>query len=469
MLNLRAMKKYYITTPIYYANDNPHVGHIGTTVFADIIARYHKLQGDDVLFLTGLDEHGEKVYLASQKASKKPQNFVDELAKKWQGYWKQLNIGYDIFMRTTLPGHKDVVHQLLNQLKESGDIYKDTYRGIYCVGCEEFKAERDLVDGKCPEHRPDQVYYREEENYFFKLSKYVPTIKKYILDGTIPLEPESKRKEILSRLDDETHDLSISRQSVPWGIKLPWDESQTVYVWIEALINYYSATKIFNKPNFWPADLHFLGKGNNWFHSVIWPALLIALKLPLPKKIFVHGYYNVAGKKVGKSLGNAVSFEDLVGRYGVEGTRYLLAATMPYNDDSDVNFSSFDEQYNSDLANGLGNLVARVAKLCESNNITETSNNFTICEEVASFIESYKLSDALAYIWNEIASTDKLINLQKPWELKGEALEKSLKELILHIRQIAHDLQPFLPETSEKILRQFSGSIKSAPPLFPRI
>src|SRR3989344_6862546 len=201
--------KYYITTPIYYANDNPHIGHIGTTIFADIIARYNKLEKNDVLFLTGLDEHGEKVYLASQKGNKEPQQFVDELAVKWQNYWKKLNINYDIFMRTTLPGHKDIVHQLLNQLQENGDIYKATYKGFYCVGCEEFKSEHDLVDGHCPEHRPDQISLKEEENYFFKLTKYIPTIKKYILDGTLPLEPESKRREILARLDEEINDLSI--------------------------------------------------------------------------------------------------------------------------------------------------------------------------------------------------------------------------------------------------------------------
>lgn len=464
------MNKYYITTPIYYANDNPHIGHTGTTVFADMIARFKRLQGDDVLFLTGLDEHGEKVYLASQKAGKEAQEFVDEFAIKWQEYWKNLNISYDVFMRTTLPGHKVIVDKLLNELKDNDDIYEGVYKGIYCVGCEEFKSEQDLVDGKCPEHRPDQVSLKEEKNYFFKLSKYIPTIKKNIEDGTIPLEPEGKRKEILARLDEEIHDLSISRQDVKWGIKLPWDKDQTVYVWTEALMNYYSATFIFNKDGFWPADLHLLGKGNNWFHSVIWPALLVALDLPLPKKIFVHGYYNIEGKKIGKSLGNAVTPEELIERYGVDGTRYLLASSMPYSTDSDVSFDYFDKQYNADLANGLGNLVARVAKLSEQNEvIVSEDTNLTIAQNVAEAIEEYKLNEALAFIWIEISKVDKKISDSKPWDLSREEATPILEDAILQIQNIAFDLQPFMPQTAEKILKQFSGTVKSSEALFPRI
>lgn len=468
------MNKFYLTTPIYYANDNPHIGHIATTVFSDIIARYHKLQGEDVLFLTGLDEHGEKVALAAQKANKEPQQFVDELAKKWQNYWEKLNIGYDIFMRTTNPEHAKIVGELLTQLKENGDIYKDTYKGVYCIGCEEFKAERDLVNGLCPEHRPDQICQKEEENYFFKLSKYIPEIKKGITDGTILLEPESKRKEILARLNEEVRDLSVSRQNVPWGIKLPWDETQTVYVWVEALINYYSATKIYDKEDFWPADLHFLGKGNNWFHSVIWPALLLALKLPLPKKIFVTGYYNVGGKKVGKSLGNAISAEDLLGKYGVDGTRYLLAASMPYSTDSDVDFAWFDKKYNSDLANGLGNLVARVAKLLETYKplpvvAYKENSPEAFSDHISYALTTYQLHEGLRGTWIAIANIDKHLNEWQPW--KGNDLKNIVRwtELVRGIKQIAFDLQPFLPETSEKILKQFSGAIKSAPALFPRI
>lgn len=465
------MSKYYITTPIYYANDNPHIGHTGTTVFADILARYHRQQGEDVLFLTGLDEHGEKVYLAAKKDKKDPQEFVDEFAQKWQEYWKNLDISFDIFMRTTLPGHKEVVDKLLNQLKNNGDIYKDTYKGVYCVGCEEFKSEKDLIDGKCPEHRVDQISYKEEENYFFKLAKYIPTIKKYIKDGTIPLEPESKKKEILARLDEEIHDLSISRQEVKWGIKLPWDENQTVYVWTEALMNYYSATKIWGKEDFWPANLHLLGKGNNWFHSVIWPALIIALNLPLPKKIFVHGYYNIEGRKVGKSLGNAVTPEELIERYGVDGTRYLLASSMPYNEDRDVSFEWFDKKYNADLANGLGNLVARVAKLAEkvALEIKEDPGEHS-ADDFKTAIENVNLVEALDITNHYLKGLDERISKDKPWEItNNEALKKVLTDYIFEITKTARLLKPFIPQTSGKILEQFSGKIESAPPLFPRI
>lgn len=461
--------KFYLTTPIYYANDNPHIGHTGTTIFADTIARYHRLLGQDVLFLTGLDEHGEKVYLASKKANKDPQEFVDDFAKKWQKYWEKLNIKYDIFMRTTHPEHREVVYKLLTILKDKGDIYQGIYKGIYCVGCEEFKSEKDLIDGKCPEHRPDQVYYKEEENYFFKLSQYIPTIKKYILDGTIPLEPESKKNEILARLEEDIHDLSVSRENVVWGIKVPWDSSQTTYVWVEALMNYYSATIIYNKEGFWPADLHLLGKGNNWFHSVIWPALLIALGLPLPKKIFVHGYYNIEGRKIGKSLGNAISPEELIDRYSVDGTRYLLTASMPYSEDGDVSFDLFDKKYNADLANGLGNLVARVAKLCERENTQAPKETQIWCADVEKALNDYKFNEALQAIWQLISEADKKINEEKPWQLEGEKLHEVLIDLVRRIQAIAFNLQPFLPQTAEKILKQFSGEIKSAPSLFPRL
>ncbi len=271
--------KFYITTPIYYANDVPHIGHTGTTVFADIVARYKRAIGDEVFFLTGTDEHGEKVALSAEKTGLSPQVFVDDLAIKWQEYWQKLDISNDAFIRTTSEGHKKVASELLQKLYDKGDIYKDVYKGLYCIGCEEFKSEKDLVNGKCPEHRADQLVYREEESYFFKISKYISEVKRLIESGEFSVVPENKKNEILSRLNDEVRDLSISRQNIAWGIPLPWDPSHTTYVWTEALMNYYSATKIWHKEDFWPADVHFVGKGINWFHTVIWPALLLALEL----------------------------------------------------------------------------------------------------------------------------------------------------------------------------------------------
>ncbi|PIR42442.1 methionine--tRNA ligase [candidate division WWE3 bacterium CG_4_9_14_0_2_um_filter_35_11] len=456
-------ERFYITTPIYYSNDVPHIGHTGTTVFADIIARYQRSQGKEVFFLTGTDEHGEKVAKAAEMASKKPQEFVDELALKWQEYWKKLNISNDQFMRTTLPGHEKIVKELLIKLQEKGDIYKGVYKGIYCWGCEEFKSEKDLVDGKCPEHRPDQIEYKEEENYFFRLSKYIPKVKELIDSKELLVEPENKKNEMLSRINEGVNDLSASRQNVAWGIPIPWDTSHTTYVWIEALMNYYSATKFWNKEEFWPADVHFLGKGNNWFHSVIWPALLLALDLPLPKRIFVHGYYNVEGRKMGKSLGNVISPQDLIDRYGVDGTRYLLAASMPYSDDSDVSMKWFDEKYNSNLANGLGNLVSRVAKF-----INEGS---PLKERVALInmsYEDFKLNEVVTSVQELIRSANDYFSTEAPWKLEGEAQKLVIDTAIEKILEVVGLIAPIMPETSSKIEKIITGEIHSEN-LFMRI
>lgn len=455
--------RFYITTPIYYANDVPHIGHTGTTIFADIIARYQRLQGKDVFFLTGTDEHGEKVAKAAESAGKNPQEFVDELALKWQEYWGKLNISNDQFMRTTLPGHEKVAQELLVLLQAKGDIYKGVYKGIYCWGCEEFKSEKDLVDGKCPEHRPDQVEYREEDNYFFKLSKYIPRVKDLIESGELSVEPENKKAEMLARIEGGVNDLSASRQNVSWGIPIPWDISHTTYVWIEALMNYYSATKIWNKEEFWPADVHFLGKGNNWFHSVIWPALLLALDLPLPKRVFVHGYYNVEGRKMGKSLGNVISPGELMDRYGIDGTRYLLAASMPYFDDSDVSMKWFDEKYNSDLANGLGNLVSRVAKFVDGGS---PSN-----ERVALINEKYdslKLHEVVLDAQGLIRSANDYFSSESPWKLEGDARKVVIDTAVEKIIEIANLLEPVMPETSLEIRKILSGEVPSKS-LFMRI
>jgi methionyl-tRNA synthetase len=462
--------KFYITTPIYYSNDNPHLGHTGTTVFADVIARYKRSQNFDVFFLTGTDEHGEKLALTAEKAGKEPQIFVDEMAFRWQEYWRKLNISNNEFMRTSSAGHKQVAQELLQKLYDNGDIYKGVYKGIYCVGCEEFKAEKDLVDGKCPEHRPDQVQYREEENYFFRLSKYVPQVKKYMEENVFSVEPENKKNEMLARLNDEIRDLSASRQTVSWGIPLPFDNAQTTYVWIEALMNYYSATRFYeNREDFWPASVHFLGKGNNWFHTVIWPALLIALDLPLPKRVYVHGYYNVEGKKMGKSLGNVISPQDLIDKYSVDGTRYLLCASMPYENDSDVSFKWFNEKYNSVLANGLGNLVSRVAKMAEG---LEVSNNHIFnWDDFAIIVEKYnnfRLHEVTTEIEKLINEANTYLNEESPWKKEGSEKEAILNNVILKILNISALLEPIMPETSLKIREIFMNN-KMPEILFQRI
>lgn len=466
--------KYYITTPIFYSNDVPHIGHTGTTIFADIIARYQRLLGKEVLFTSGTDEHGEKVAESAAKAGKAPQEFVDDMAVRWQEYWKQLNVSSDLFVRTTDPKHKEIVSELLTKLYENKYIYKGIYKGVYCVGCEEYKTERQLVDGKCPEHRPDQITIREEENYKFKLSELAPVIKKKIESNEILVTPENKRQEMLSRLSDDIEDLSMSRPNVEWGIKVPWDDKHTVYVWVEALMNYYTSLFRLNKKEFWPADVHFVGKGINWFHSVIWPAMLHALEIEPPKQIFAHSHYNVDGQKVGKSLGNAISPETLIERYGVDGTRYLLASTIPYENDSDVSFKLFDEKYNADLANGLGNLVSRVAKLAENLEIEVSSESKDSAKvnlsDLEVFIKEFKLHQITDYIKSKITDANMFLNDKAPWSnADKDAAKKDVEEVIKQILNIAYLASPIFVEDCAKILQIFSGKIKASKPLFVKI
>lgn len=454
--------KFYITTPIYYSNDEPHLGHLSTTIYADILTKYKKELGFKTLFLTGNDEHGEKVYLEANKSKIAPQTFVDDMAKKWRGYWKKMEVQPDIFMRTSNPKHKEIVSTLLTKIKNNGDIYKGVYRGIYCVGCEEFKTEKQLMDGKCPEHRPDQVSYKEEENYFFKLSKYIPQITKLLKSGELSLETETWRKEIISRLEGEKiQDLSISRANVSWGIELPWDPKHTVYVWVEALMNYFTATIIYKKESFYPANVHFLGKGNNWFHSVIWPALLLSLDIDLPKNIFVHGYYNVEGKKMGKSLGNVIKPNELIEKYGVEGTRYLLCATMPYNKDSDVSYQLFNDIYNSHLANGIGNLARRLSTLAKGSNLVtkiDFKNSLSLNNEIKNAYESYNLTKVCEEVKKQMDEINQKIAKTEPWNIKEkEKKDMLLKELVEDFLKSAILLKPVLPDTWSKIEESLSN------------
>jgi len=468
-------KKFYVTTPIYYVNDIPHIGHTCTTVVADILARYHKLLGEEVFFLTGTDEHGAKVAEAAAKEGLTPQEFTDRVSKTFSDIWPKLNIGNDYFIRTTNPGHEKIVQDLLEIIYKKGDIYKAKYEGYYCIGCEKFVTETDLVNNRCPYHPNKEVVKQSEDNYFFRLSKYVPILIRAIEDKNDPhhyeILPEGKKSEVLARLKTGVNDTSISRAEVSWGIPVPWDKSQTIYVWIDALINYYSALKINHQESFWPADIHLLGKEILWFHAVIWEALLISAGIPLPKKVFAHGFYTIDGQKMSKSLGNVISPKELLEKFGVDGARYLISTSFPALEDSDIGWNKFTEKYNADLANGLGNLVARIAKLCEKANTpfsSKSSLHFT--KKVEEGIKDVRLDKALDSIWSSINDENKRINQERPWELEGEKLENFLIKSAQTIRQIAFDLQPFLPQTAEKILEQFKGpKIKSAPPLFPRI
>ena len=466
------MNKFFVTTPLYYVNDVPHVGHAYTTITADVIARYwrQKLGKKNVFFLTGTDEHGSNVAQAAEKAGKSPKEYADEIAPRFAEAWKLLNIDYDFFIRTTDPRHEKIAREVLQKIYDNGWIYEGLYEGFYCVGCEKFITEADIIDKKCPLHPTRKLIYQKEKNYFFKLSRFAPEILSEIKSGEYEILPEARKNEVIGRLEQGVQDISISRAGVAWGISVPWNKSQTIYVWVEALFNYYTATQfLVGKKNFWPADLHLIGKDILWFHAVIWPALLLAAKLPLPKQLFAHGFFTIDGQKMSKSLGNVISPKQLVDKYGLDGTRYLLLSAYQFGSDGDLSLPKFDEKYNADLANGLGNLVARVTKLCDTTNLSLPDKELTISSPVAQRIEEYRFNDALGVIWAVIAEANRSFNEDKPWELKGKPLNEVLTKQIIRIGQVATDLQPFLPETSEKILKQFSGKIKSQPPLFPRI
>ncbi len=478
-MNFMENKNYYITAAIPYPNGKPHIGFGLEVIIADVIARYHRLVGDNVHFLNGTDEHGLKVITSAQKEGVSFQDYVDRNTPEFQKLKDILNISYDDFIRTSdKQKHWPGAIKLWNKCLEAGKIYKKKYAGLYCVGCEEFKTEKDLVDGVCPEHKiaPERV---EEENYFFKLSDYTEQIKKIIESDEYQIIPTSRKNEVLGLLKQGAEDFSISRPKtrIPWGIPVPDDDSQIFYVWLDALANYITAIgygrdeEEFSK--WWPAEIHVIGKGISKFHGLYWSAILLAASLPLPKKLLVHGYVNIGGEKISKSLGNVISPSDVLEKYPTlnrDSLRYFLLRYIPTaGDDGDFTYEDFERVYNADLANGLGNLVARTAKLAEKNNLTSPEPPTSFNPKLEILIQEFKFNEGLQHIWSEIGEADKIISDKKPWELDQTTATPVLSDIINRIQHIAFNLHPFLPETSEKILKQFSGQIKSSEPLFPRI
>ena len=469
------MKKlFFVTTPIYYVNDVPHIGHTCTTVVADVVARTHKLIGEEVFFLTGTDEHGQKVADEAEKLGLSPQEFCDKISPTFKEAWEKLNIDFDHFIRTTDPQHEKVVAEVLQKIYDNGDVYKSKYEGYYCIGCEKFLTESDMVDNHCNLHPPEKTVFKSEDNWFFKLSKYVPELIKMIEDDqTNYIEPQGKRSEILAKLKAGVRDISISRENVEWGIPLPWDKSQTVYVWFDALINYYSATQFVpDKKDFWPANLHLLGKEILWFHTVIWQAMLLSAKIELPKKTFIHSFYMVDGQKMSKSLGNAISPQQLVDLFGVDGARYLITRSFPAENDSDIGIERFKEKYNADLANNFGNLVSRVAKLAEGSEYKREEIS-TMDPKVVEYFEKFKFDEGIGYVFEEyVDGANTELNKTTPWKLEKDSVERKLilEKIIGKIIMAADCLTPVMPETCEKIKNCLDGVIKPLEkPLFPRI
>ncbi len=472
------MKTFFVTTPIYYVNDVPHLGHLYTTLAADILTRYYKQKGATTFFLTGTDEHGAKIAQAAKEAGLEPKAYVDSIAPRFQQAWKEFDIDYDYFIRTTHPEHETITQEILQKLYAKGDIYKGTYEGLYCIGCEKFLIETDLSEGKCPFHPTQTPVQQKEENYFFRLSRYIPILLKAIEDPHDPhhyeILPPARRNEVVSKLKQGVSDLSISRAQVSWGIPIPWDSTQTIYVWFEALLNYYTATHIVGKPTLWPATVHLVGKDVLWFHAVIWEAMLIAADLALPKTVFAHGFFTINGQKMSKSLGNVISPAQLKKRFGTDATRYLLFTNLPFGQDSDISLTHLTDTYNADLANGVGNLVARVAALAHDHTLlTPEVASYQLPEEYEKALATYQLHDAVFVIKQHIVEADRVIDQNRLWELVRSDKQRATVitvDLIHRIRAIASLLSPFCPSVSREIARRFSGPlVQMGPSLFPRL
>ena len=480
------MSKFYITTAIPYVNASPHIGFALELVQTDVLARYHRQTGDDVFFLTGTDENSLKNVQAAEKLGLTTPALCDKNSAVFKSLKDVLNLSFDEFIRTTEERHFKGAQKLWSACRKE-DIYKKKYKGFYCVGCEVFYLEKDLVDGKCPEHdkEPEVV---EEENYFFKLSNYQDRLLKLIESDEYKITPKTRKNEIVSFIKMGLDDFSISRsveRAHGWGVPVPGDTTQIMYVWFDALANYLTAVDYasggekFKK--YWPADLHVIGKGITRFHAVYWPAMLLSAGMPLPKELFVHGYINVSGEKMSKSLGNVVDPLELVKKYGTDPVRYYLLKQMHPVEDSDFSYEQFEEVYNADLANGIGNLVSRTANMIEKSQLQVTcdvlrvaSDELRVNQKVDQAVKEFKFNEALQEIKNQITAADQLIDQAKPWALVKSDIVKAeavLSEVAGRIVNIAGQLKPFLPETAEKILKTFEAQNIVKPPesLFPRI
>lgn len=477
------MKRILITTPIYYVNDKPHWGHAYTTLAADVLTRFFRAQGKEVFFLTGTDEHGTKIAQSAEKLGISPKELCDKNSKLFKEAWENLNIKYDYFVRTTDKRHEEAVEKFLNKLKEKNVVYEKEYQGLYCTECEKFLTEKELKDGKCPDHKikPEKV---SEKNYFFKLKDYLRKVESLIKGNKLKIGPRNAKNEVLGLLKQDLDDFSISRQKVKWGIDLPFDRNQRVYVWLDALLNYVSAIGYGDNSSqfkrWWEQGyiIHLLGRDILKFHAIFWPALVLATGEKIPDEEFIHGFFTINGQKMSKTLGNIIDPNEVVKKFSVDVTRYLLLSQFPFGQDGDVKEEKFVEKYNSDLANGLGNLVARVLTLATKSKVKNQKLKVSddiiqkkiteIQENYKKAMEGIKLHEALEEVWKLIGFCDNYVDKEKPWQLKDKKkLNVVLSNLLYCISEIAILINPFLPETSQKIRKQLeSGELET---LFPRI
>ncbi|KAB0440905.1 methionine--tRNA ligase [Lysinibacillus fusiformis] len=472
-------KTFYITTPIYYPSGKFHIGTAYTTVASDAIARYKRLRGYDVRFLTGMDEHGQKIQEKAAEAGKHPQDYVNEIAEAAKKLWALMDISYDDFIQTTQERHTKAVEKIFQKFLDNGDIYKGEYEGWYCTPCESFFTETQLVDGNCPDcGRP--VHKVKEESYFFNMKKYADRLLSYYEENLGFIEPESRKNEMINNfIKPGLEDLSVSRTSFDWGIKVPGDPKHVIYVWVDALTNYITSLgylsddeTLFNK--YWPADVHVVGKDIVRFHTIYWPIFLMALDLPLPKKVFAHGFIMMKDGKMSKSKGNVIYPEMLIERYGLDATRYFLLRELPFGSDGVFSPESFIERTNFDLANDLGNLLNRTISMINkyydgiipSENLQSTEFDTALKEQAESVrikyeesMEKMQFSVVLADLWTLVSRTNKYIDETQPWVLAKEEADKPklgsvMRNLAESLHQIAVMLQPFMTTTPKRMMEQ---------------
>lgn len=469
-------QKYYLTTAIPYANADPHIGFALELLYADVMARYQRLLGKEVYFLTGTDEHGQKMYKTAKENGRPVEEFAAEKSALYQNLADQWNITNNDFIRTTEQRHMERAQKFWQASLKNGDIYKKEYTGLYCVGCESFKTEKDLIDGKCPDHDKEPEILKEE-NYFFRLSKYQPRLLDLFEENPNFVYPKSRFKEMYNILRQGLEDISISRdkEKLPWGVPAPEDKTQVVYVWFDALTNYITALGYSSKDDkkykkYWPADAHIIGKEINRFHSLLWPAMLMSTGVELPKQIAVHGWITVDGQKMSKTIGNVINPLKLIEQYPLEAVRYFLMREIPFDNDGDFSHAKFIVRYNADLANGLGNLTNRVLVMIEKycdKTVPEVKNiyhemadklNNEIWPKYNQTMKKFAFNHALDEIWKFLTYCDQIITDKKPWELYKLGKTAELNDLLYHLAEALHHIAimiwPIMPETTEKILSQ---------------
>ncbi len=468
---------FYVTTPIYYPNDVPHIGHAYTSVATDFVARYHRLRGEEVFFLTGTDEHGLKLQRAAEAEGLEPREFVDRMAPRWREVWERLDISFSDYIRTTEPRHEAAVVKLLQAVYENGrdDIYLGTYKGLYCVSCELYYTEADLVDGKCPIHgRP--VERMSEENYFFRLSAYADRLLEHYERHPEAVEPAVRRNEVLSLIRGGLQDFSISRTSFDWGIPLPWDPRHVCYVWFDALTNYITAAGYGSDPGrftrMWPADVHFIGKDIIRQHAVYWPAMLMAAGVEPPRKVFAHGFLLVGGEKMSKTRLTGIHPFQLVDHFGVDAYRYYFLREVQFGQDGSFSWESMVERYNADLANGLGNLASRVLAMLgsyfagevpDANDPAMAGGLPDVVKDVAvrydAAMDELSLTQALAAVWGVVGEANRYLVDRAPWALAGDPEKRDELAAVLYaageaLRVLAVLVSPAMPAAAAKLWAQ---------------